>query len=199
MPDVRELLADPDFRALPPQEQIKGLAEYDPDFARLPKTEQLKALQPAEAEQAGNLYSPLTAAKRFVKDIIKPEGVTTAGQAIMAPLVRPSLLLPTDEEIQAQYKDLPGWMSMGNRLGGAAARGPLEVAEGFTAPLNLVFLGGLRGLTALSKVPSAYARTAARLMDVGLDAYFATAQARRYSIRRRASNRPGSKRTTRRC
>jgi hypothetical protein len=44
VPDVRALLADPDFRALPKAEQLTGLRELDPEFAGLPYSQQLKAL-----------------------------------------------------------------------------------------------------------------------------------------------------------
>jgi hypothetical protein len=57
--DLRELLTNPEFRALPQTEQLKGLREVAPEFGQLPEPEQLKALtDPALQPAATNVALP---------------------------------------------------------------------------------------------------------------------------------------------
>jgi hypothetical protein len=45
MADLKQVVSDPDFMALPISEQVKGLSELDSDFGGLPPTEQVKGLK----------------------------------------------------------------------------------------------------------------------------------------------------------
>ena len=45
MADLKKVVSDPDFMALPISEQVKGLSELDPDFGGLDPSEQVKGLK----------------------------------------------------------------------------------------------------------------------------------------------------------
>ena len=80
MADVRSMLADPDFKALPPEERKKVLAKIAPEFMQLPEAEQAKVLgMPAAQQQQqeapamsrffsslGEMLNPIPAIKEYI-------------------------------------------------------------------------------------------------------------------------------------
>lgn len=61
MPDIQELLGNPEFRKLPQSEQLKGLSETSPEFGQLPASEQLKALSDPQLGAASVVNIPTEA------------------------------------------------------------------------------------------------------------------------------------------
>lgn len=81
VPSVRSRLADPSFRRLPVEEQLKGLAEVDASFGALPRIEQLKALVDPE-------LSAMEAA---------PEGMEMPDPRVPLPAAPGPKLIPLEE------------------------------------------------------------------------------------------------------
>ena len=69
MADLREIARDPDFQALPQEEQLKALRESDPDIGSLPQEQQVLALKDLGGTQ---VQAP---AQRTQKDILNRPGV----------------------------------------------------------------------------------------------------------------------------
>ena len=67
MADLREIAKDPDFQALPQEEQLKALRESDPDIGSLPQEQQVLALK-----DLGTVQAPT---QRTQKDILNRPGV----------------------------------------------------------------------------------------------------------------------------
>lgn len=77
MPSVADLLRNPDFRALPIAEQLKGLSEVDRDFGALPEKEQISALddpdlKPGKPQKSADLWAPVPAKPWRDKPIADP-------------------------------------------------------------------------------------------------------------------------------
>ena len=121
VPDIRTIVADPDFQALPYNERRRALSEMDPDFAKLPIGEQDKALsemtRAASPEPTGFFEAAVETGEPSMRKAAR----------VAAPMVRPGL-------------------EIGGLLGGGLLATPADVAAG-PAP---TILGAGLGYSAMS-------------------------------------------------